>query len=99
MILILFNSLLNNDMFFEEATDETDFEIRFQDQIECTKKVLKAKRINHLSLTSTPFGLFFFLFSSFLSVLFFSFFFFIGFFFAYTTFEFTKIEKFCIPFG
>ena len=38
MILILFNSLLNNDMFFEEATDETDFEIRFQDQIECTKK-------------------------------------------------------------
>ena len=93
MILILFNSLLNNDMFFEEATDETDFEIRFQDQIECTKKVLKAKRVNHLSLT--PFGLFFFLFSSFLSV----FFFFFPFFFAYTTFEFTKIEKFCIPFG
>ena len=40
MILILFNSLLNNDMFFEEATDERDFKIRFQDQIEFTKKVL-----------------------------------------------------------
>ena len=44
MILILFNSLLNNDMFFEEATDETDFEIRFQDQFECTKKVYKRYR-------------------------------------------------------
>lgn len=83
MILILFNSLLNNDMFFEEATDETDFEIRFQDQIECTKKVLKVKRVNQLSLK--PFGLIFV--------------FHLYFFFVTQLFEFTKIEKFCIPFG
>ena len=76
MILILFNSLLNNDMFFEEATDETDFEIRFQDQIECTKTVLNSLK---------PFGLIFV--------------FHLYFFFVTQLFEFTKIEKFCIPLG
>ena len=75
-------------MFFEEATDETDFEIRFQDQIECTKKVLKVKEVNQPRKDG-------FMFETLLSI---SFFFSIHFvFFCCTTFEFTNIEKFCIP--